>query len=82
MSVSSDSSGSPIILNWDTFPITEFVLTLMEPAARVQWLPRAIANVLLGEGSYRFLLHRVGARQGPWEVLARVVTKQEGGTVV
>ena len=36
---------------------------------------------LEGEGHFRFLLHRVGARQGCWEVLARIVVSHEGGEV-
>ena len=66
---------------WDEFPIPEFILTLYEPIQRTQWLPRAVADALEGEGPFRFLLHRVGARQGCWEVLARVIVSHEGGEV-
>ena len=66
---------------WDEFPISEFVLTLYEPIQRTQWLPRAVAYALEGEGPFRFLLHRVGARQGCWEVLARVIVSHEGGEI-
>ena len=66
---------------WDEFPISEFVLTLYEPIQRTQSLPRAVAYALEGEGPFRFLLHRVGARQGCWEVLAYVVVSHEGGEV-
>ena len=71
-------SESPIGGYWDEFPISEFILTLYEPIQRIQWLPRAVADALEGEGPFRFLLHQVGARQGPWEVLARVIVSQEG----
>ena len=54
---------------------------LYEPVQRVQLLPFAIADALEGDGPFRFLLHRVGARQGPWEVLARVTAGHEGGEV-
>ena len=74
-------SGSPIGGYWDEFPIFEFVLTLYEPITRTQWLPRAVADALEGDGPFRFLLHRVGARQGPWEVFARVVVGREGEEV-
>ena len=71
-------SGSPISGYWDEFPISEFLLTLYDPINRTQWLPRAVADVLEGDGPFRFLLHRVGARQGPWEVFARVAVSREG----
>ena len=74
-------SESPVGGYWDEFPISEFILTLYEPVQRTQWLPRPVADALEGEGPFRFLLHRVGARQGPWEVLARVVVSHEGGEV-
>ena len=74
-------SESPVGGYWDEFPISDFILTLYEPIQRIQWLPRAVADALEGEGPFRFLLHRVGARQGPWEVLTRVVTSQEGEAV-
>ena len=74
-------SGSPIFGSWDEFPISELILTMYEPIQRVQWLPRAVADALEGEGPFRFLLRRVGARQGPWEVLARIITSQEGEEV-
>ena len=61
---------------WDEFPISEFLLTLYGPIQSTQWLPQAIADALEGDGPFRFLLHRVGARQGPWEVLARAVISQ------
>ena len=70
-------SESPIFVSWDEFPISEFILTLYEPIQRIQWLPRAVADALEVEGSFRFLLHRVGDRQGPWEVLARVFVSHE-----
>ena len=72
-------SDSPVGGFWDEFPISEFVLTLYEPVTHTQWLPRAVADALEGEGPFRFLLHRVGARQGPWEVRTRVVVSHEGG---
>ena len=56
-------------------------MTLYGPIQHTQWLPRAVADALEGEGPFRFLLHRVGARQGCWEVLARVIVSQEGGEV-
>ena len=74
-------SESPIFGDWGDFPISEFILVLFEPIQRVQLLPRAIADALEGEGRFRFLLHRVGARQGPWEVLARIIVSHEGGEV-
>ena len=74
-------SESPFFGSWDEFPISEFILTLYESIQRIQWLTRAVADALEGEGPFRFLLHRVGARQGPWEVLARVITSQEGEEV-
>ena len=74
-------SESPVGGFRDEFPISEFILTLYEPIQRTQWLPRAIANALEGEGPFRFLLHRVGALQGCWEVLARVIITHEGGEV-
>ena len=55
------------------------MLTLYEPIKCTQWLPRAVADE--GDGPFRFLLHRVGAHQGPWEVLARVVVSREGEEV-
>ena len=58
------------------------MLTLYEPIKRTQWLPRAVADALEGDGPFRFLLHRVGARQGPWEVFARVVISHEGEEVL
>ena len=61
-------SDSPVGGYWDEFPISEFVLTLYEPIQHTQWLPRAVAEALEGDGPFWFLLHRVGARQGPWEV--------------
>ena len=57
-------SESPVGGFWDEFPISEFILTLYEPIQRIQWLPRAVADALEGGGPFRFLLHRVGARQG------------------
>ena len=74
-------SESPFFGSWVEFPISKFILMLYEPIQRIQWLPRAVADALEGEGPFRFFLHRVGARQGPWEVLTRVVTSQEGGEV-
>ena len=74
-------SESPIFGDWSNFPISEFVLVLYEPIQRVQLLPQAVANALEGEGPFRFLLHRVGARQGPWEVLARIIVSHESGKV-
>ena len=74
-------SDSPIGGYWDEFPISEFVLTLYEPVKRTQWLPQAVADALEGDGPFRFLLHLVGARQGPWEVLAQVVVNGEGDGV-
>ena len=58
-------SESPIFGDWVNFPISEFILVLYEPVQRVQLLPFAIADALEGDGPFRFLLHRVGARQGP-----------------
>ena len=58
-------SESPIFGDWSNLPISEFILVLYEPIQRVQLLPQAVANALEGEGPFRFLLHRVGARQGP-----------------
>ena len=74
-------SDSPVGGFWDEFPISEFVLTLYEPIKRTQWLPRAVADTLEGDGPFRFFLHQLGARQGPWEVFARVVVSHEGGEV-
>ena len=74
-------SPSPEGGYWDQFPISEFLMILFEPIGRTQSLPQAVADALEGEGPFRFLLHRVGARQGPWEVLSRVVLSQEGGAV-
>ena len=80
-SPSPTRSESPDGGYWDEFPISEFLLTLYGPIQHTQWLPQAIADALEGEGPFRFLLHRVGARQGLWEVLARAVVSQEGGEV-
>ena len=77
-SFSAVRSSSPVGGYWDEFPISEFMLTLYQPIKRTQWLPRAVADALEGDGPFRFLIHRVGARQGPWEVLARVVVNREG----
>ena len=56
-------SESPYFGSWDGFPISEFILTLYEPIQRIQWLPRAVADALEGEGPFRFLLHRVGSEE-------------------
>ena len=80
-SPSPTRSESPVGGFWDEFPISEFILTLYEPIQHIQWLPWAVADALEGEGPFRFLLHRVGARQGPWELLARLIVSQDGGEV-
>ena len=56
-------SESPAGVYWDEFPISEFLLTLYEPIQRIQWLPRAVADALEGEGPFTFLLHQVGDRK-------------------
>ena len=42
-------SESPVGGFWDEFPISEFILTLYEPIQRIQWLPRAVADVWKGK---------------------------------
>ena len=71
-SASTDAVEDPWRLEWDVFPIEEFLMILHPPVARpVQRLPDAFADALSGVGHFKFKLLREGASQGPWNEIGR-----------
>ena len=82
-SASSDSLENPWRLEWDVFPIEEFVMIVHPPViGPVQRLPDAFADALPGVGHFMFKLFREGASQGPWNATVRFTSQVEGDDVV
>ena len=79
----ADSLENPWRIEWDAFPIEEFLLILHSPVSGpVQRLPDALGDALPGVGHYLFKLHREGASQGPWNVTVRFTSQVVGSDVI